>query len=62
MNKDKFLEEVQALLKSHGFEEKIKAENIAIRFYEMIIMSNPFIVLEAQKNHDDYSKYHTWPC
>jgi hypothetical protein len=62
MNKEKFLEEVKGLLEDHGFQRKERIEYIADRFYELLIVSNPFVLLEAHKSHDDYSKYHTWPC
>jgi len=62
MNKENFLSEVRGLLKKHGFKKEERIEHISSKFYELLIMSNPFVVLEAQKNHDDYSKYHTWPC
>jgi|TARA_R110001583_G_scaffold16234_3_gene66085 hypothetical protein len=62
MSKKEIIDDIANFLSQHGIDSLSEKNDIVQRIYELLILNKPSILKSKYMAHDDYNKYHTWPC
>ena len=62
MHRKELIDDITYFLSQRGFDNINEQSEIVMRIYDLLIINKPSMLQSKFATHNDYDKYHTWPC